>query len=81
MLKLEKLKLRFEFENNEHELNELSIGQLEEIQEEVKTNGLTEVSMYCMILKKAGLSDKVAKSLTLRQLKQLTEELAKEKKM
>jgi hypothetical protein len=79
MLELKELEVKFKFKGEEYSINELTVGDLENLEKEVKNEDMTEVGLYRKMMKLAGLDEKVANQLSLRHLKQLAEAINKEK--
>ncbi len=79
MLELKELEVEFKFKGEKYSIRELTVGDLEVLEAEVKNENLTEVGLYRTMMMMAGLDEEVAGQLSLRHLKQLAEEINKEK--
>lgn len=80
MLELKKLTVKFKFEGETHEVEELTIAELESIAEEAKKGKMSELDVFKRALTIGGLSKEVISKLSSRHVKEIYNELNAEKK-
>ena len=79
MIELVEKEVRFKFKGNEYTLIEPTVEVLERLEALAKKEDFSEMAFYCAMMKECGLDEKVSKQLSLRHLRQLTDELKKVK--
>lgn len=84
MFELKDLEFKFKYNDEVHTLRELTIGDLEQMEADIKKESkdgtFNESGFYKRMIIKVGLPEKVASSLSIRQIKELAEKLNEAKK-
>jgi len=77
MLDLDEIKKTFQFKlkGETYSLKELTVGDLEKLEKKATVKNYTELNFYMDLMEIAGLERSIAKSLTMPQLKKLSEGL------